>query len=63
MTYILLSCEKYGYFQSFDNYPVYTQDFRKAANYKYLDAAMEVRDTLNRLFDEDYHIEVFSVGD
>ena len=62
MSYIILYSERYGYFESIHNgYVHHTQDFRSAANYKYLDRAMDMREYLDRRYDENYHIEVFSV--
>lgn len=54
MSYILLYSERYGYTH-------HTNDFHRAANYKYLDAAMYMKEYLSTRYDEDYHIEVFSV--
>lgn len=62
MSYILLYDERYGYFESFHNgYMYHTHDFHNAANYKYLDEAMRMRDYYNARYDGDYHIEVFTV--
>jgi hypothetical protein len=41
MSYILLYSERYVYFESIHNgYTHHTNDFHRAANYKYLDVAM-----------------------
>ena len=62
MSYILLYSEKYGYFESIHNgYVHHTSNFHSAANYKYLDVAIDMREYLDRRYDENYHIEVFSV--
>lgn len=61
MSYILLYNEKYGYLERFKNgYPVYTQDFHSARNYKWLDEAMRMREFLNVRYDGEHHIEVFT---
>lgn len=62
MGYILLYSERYGCFESIHNgYTHHTDDFHRAANYKYLDVAMYMKKYLSSRCDEDYHIEVFSV--
>lgn len=62
MSYIILYSERYGYFESIHSGCVHhTQDFRSAANYKYLDRAMDMREYLHRRYNESYHIEVFSM--
>lgn len=62
MSYILLYSERYGYFESIHNgHTHHTDDFHRAANYKYLDVAMYMKNYLSSHYDEDYHIEVFSV--
>nr|DAP89970.1 MAG TPA: hypothetical protein [Caudoviricetes sp.] len=62
MSYIFLYDERYGYFESIHNgYTHHINNFHQAANYKYLDEAMDMMAYLNRRYDKDYHIEVFTV--
>ena len=62
MTYIVLFSEKYGYLENYhDGHVHHTDDFHNAANYKYLDEAMKMREFYNARYDEEYHIEVFSM--
>ena len=62
MSYILLYSERHGYFESIHNGCIrHADDFHRAANYKYLDVAMYMKEYLSTHCDEDYHIEVFSV--
>lgn len=62
MAYILLYDGRYGYLESIHSgYVHHTQDFRRAAIYKYLDKPMCMGEYLGRCHDSDYHIEVFSV--
>ena len=62
MVYIVLYSEKYGYFESmYNNYIRHTNDFHEAAKYIHLDVALRIRDYLNSVHDEDYHIEFFTM--
>lgn len=61
MVCIVLYSEKYGYFKCmYNNYTHHTHDSYEAAKYIHLDVALRIRDYLKSVYDEDYHIELFS---